>query len=562
MARDVEIRITETADTAGGRKVEESLESVGKRAVETGDRMRRMGSEAGEGLSALGSMVSAVSPQMGGLMMVASRLTGGLKGLGAALKAVVANPVMLALTALAAGVALVTRHVGESERRLKSWLDRLQAARDRNIEGNNREIARSFAEMGRAIDETAGKLDHLRQVEEMRTRARRGIADAQSGMAMEAEMMGAANGDERAGIARRYARERQAAEAQRRREDIRRSAGFMDGDSSVEDVERREAETYGRRRGQLEREAELRRRNIANIEAKQSQIRDEYAGRLQNSVSVWTGRKYAAPPTEERKEQLQDMFLAEDRRKAQEGDELARVQAELAKLEREQAQAAERRKAALEELAAVEAREAERKAREEREDADRRDAERRADEARRRVSDDMERGILEADRAARERRMEGGTDADGLMSMRESDLVNATARLADARERLAEYLDSLNGRTDLTEGEQVRLGEMRGDVSRYAGERRNAQDSLWDAAIRMAREERMGADVYRIGGGDRISQMGGFATARSAAVGGAFVAVDRKETMIDEIRKLNERANEMLRGILDNTDGGEVAVAG
>lgn len=562
MAKDVEIRITETADTTGGRQVEASLESVGRRAGETGDRMKRMGSEAGEGLSALGSMVSAVSPQMGGLMMVASRLTAGLKGIGAALKAVVTNPVMLALTALAAGVALVTRRVGESERRLKSWLDRLQAARDRNIEGNNREIARSFAEMGRAIDETAGKLDHLRQVEEMRTRTHRSVADAQSGMAMEAEMMGAANGDERAGIARRYARERQSVEAQRRREDIRRSAGFMDGDSSVEDVERREAETYGLRRGQLEREAETRRRNIANIEAKQAQIRDEYAGRIPNRVSVWTGRKYAAPPTEERKELLQDMFLAEDRRKAQEGDELARVQGELAKLEREQAQAAERRKAALEELAAVEAREAERKAREEREDEERRDAERRADGARRRVVDDMEKGYSEADRAARERRMEDGMDTAGLLAARESDLLNATNGLAGARERLAEYLDSLNGRTELTEDEQARLGGMRGDVSRFAGERMKAQDSLWDVARRMAREERMGSDVYRIESGDRISQMGGFATARSAAVGGAFVSVDRKETLIEEIRKLNERANEMLRGILSNTDGEEVAVAG
>ncbi len=362
---DLNLNIKTEADTSGVTKTDNAvkqLKQTGKSTEASLKGVSQQSGQAAEALGAFGSAVGVVNPQMGATISLAGRLTNGIKGLGNALKTLFATPIGIVLAAITAAFVswrLAMNKVRGEWESLRESFDRM---RNNNIERTNRRIAKSFEEVSRAIEDTTDKMTHLREIEAMRTENERSLAEAHRDIHKQNELANAPTADERAAIEEKYNREQVEEDLKNQRADIQKRA--------EEAYSATDKENYAQTRRQLQEAEAATKGLIRRLEGDLKEEQNIISGKTKTGTSFWGSftdgwgvTQDAGRVVDEKDKKAAEQKYDEIKKQLETARaDLAKIQNDQAKNDREEAQAIETRDVTLEGLTVAESQAAARRA--------------------------------------------------------------------------------------------------------------------------------------------------------------------------------------------------------
>ncbi len=315
MANDVNVQIKTTADTAGVKKAEGSLKTLNE-----------AGEKTASGFSALGSAIGIVDPQLGNMVSTAGLLTNGIKGVVVAIKGFLTTPIGLLLAAITAAFAGFRYMVNKTREDYKKLVEITQKRIDTAIVNANTKITNSFKAMARAIEDATDRYEHFNEIDDAKSENRRRKEDAYREQERQLLRRGKTP-EQLAELEAQWANEDIARDLARNNTDVVKAA---DREYSQEIAER-----YRRQRNSSEYGIKGQKNIIHNLKQEESLYRQSA-----NNTTL----------KDEDRKLYQDKLNAATVKRIAAEEKLSDMENELANLNREEAQAKERRAAKLEEL--------------------------------------------------------------------------------------------------------------------------------------------------------------------------------------------------------------------
>ncbi len=555
MARDVKIKFKTEADTKELERAKKETEELNKefgisqtnfgklnqQAKQSGaalDGVKNQVAPLGEAFSSMGSAINLVNPQMGMMVQGAGMLTNGMKGLLAAMKTIITSPIALAIIAATAAFTYLKKELDKANAVVKELVAGLGSVP--GVAERNAQVKRSYDEMARSIENVNDKLAHERELEDMVIANGRAQAAVNQEWHKQRELAGATTEQEKQEIEDRYARVGIETIARQRSEDINRNAERTYSDA--------DAENYAKMREQSQSEIAAQEANIAAIKGQLETNQMVANGEIKTGTKWWNfyaGKDTGVVDEDDRKAAAQNVKdLIEQMKEAEAA--LAAMEANAAKNEREESQAKEKRAQILRELTVVEA-----EAKAQQEALNTQIKQREKAEAKARA--EAERGVADIlnDDAKQGAEWQWGRDYDKADTETKKEMLDAKIKRAQAEASRAkkEMEDAAKGDPNDEETKR-RLADAQRRFTENQGMARSAQSSL-DAL----NEQKGGVTGFKLS--DRLSAMGGFATAGAKAVSGIF-ANSKEERALKEAEKQTKQGEAIktsVQNIEQNTRG-------
>ncbi len=563
MAHDVNIEIKAKADTKALEQAKKEFEELHQKVGSAQANLGKFNAQANQGgdalggvknqvaplaesFSSMGAAINLVNPQMGMMVQGAGMLTNGLKGLLAAMKTIITSPIALAIIAATAAFAYLKKELDKANAAVKELVAGLGKAP--GVAERNAKVKRSYDEMARSIENVNDKIAHQRELEDMVIANGRAQREAVREYGKQKELAGAATERERQEIEDRYTQLGIEDVARQRREDISRNAQVAYSDA--------DAANYAKMREQSQKEIVAQKGIIAGIEGQIMTNKEVVSGNLRTGSSFWNWVKSgfsdsAAISKEDQKaasKNIQD--LIEQMKEAQ--ATLASMEANAAKNEREESQAKEKRAQILRELTVVEA-----EAKAQQESLNTQIKQREKAEAKARA--EAERGVADIikDDAKQGAEWQWGRDYNKADTETKKQMLDAKIKQAQAEAEKArkEMEEAAKGEPN-DEANRRRLADAQKRFTENQGMARSAQSSL-DAL----NEQKGGVLGFKLS--DRLSAMGGFATAGAKAVSGIFANTTESKVLreAEKQTKQGEEIKNSVQNIERHTKQPQVAVA-
>lgn len=518
--------------------------------------------EAARGISAMGSAVGMFNAQAGSAISLVGHLAGSIRAMTKAMLAMIATPVGMALAAITAVVALLVKGFNDAKKAAQDARDAFDWKQQMGAALRNKELGKTFDELGRKIEDAEDKLKHFYEMRGIEKNNSRSTADAQAELEKQMKLAGARNDQERQDIERQYGNNKAVTGIERSRQDAQEEASRVWNDAE----ERKYNDQLKRLQAQLakaqqDKDAAVQEHRVhVNRGLGKKDDGSDYtdvfkAGQLDEEArkaeAKWTEQSFKDPNSK--------MNVAI---KA-----VADAENEIAKLEREKKQKIEKQAKLQDGILAydiqIEA-EKKRQATEEARIAEKRQEERDAFEYGVKMRNE---GIAEAEQTAQDQKeMNGATTDAAKRKIVQERLQKAQEAEAEAREReerlIAErrQADANGGMDEKRKIDWEReYAKAKADRDKAAGNRRGYDlqlDSMDRAQAERNRDRMTQIAGLERGSGNRLTAMG---LGSGGIAAGRWNESTAKNT--EKMAKAQERTNSVLERIANNQNNTAVISA-